>query len=142
MRFGDMGRFLVSPLVLDRSIVPGLFQPPLILQFYLTFDLVRVIHIVHTCTADNGEEFARHEKISKELGAQVYFATPYRSFELGLNEHTNGLVREYFPKGTDFRKVSAKQIHVVEDRINNRPRKVLGYRIPAEVFVEAHGESV
>ncbi len=99
-------------------------------------------HLVHTCTADNGKEFARHKKISKELGAEVYFATPYRSCERGLNEHTNGLVREYFPKGTDFRKVSAKQVQVVEDRINNRPRKVLGYRTPAEVFGEAHGEPV
>ncbi|MDE0281006.1 MAG: IS30 family transposase [Gammaproteobacteria bacterium] len=89
---------------------------------------------VHTCTADNGKEFAGHREISDALGAGFYFATPYHSWERGLNEHTNGLVRQYFPKGTDFRKVTAAQVRAVEDRINHRPRKVLGYCTPAEVF--------
>ena len=89
---------------------------------------------VHTCTADNGKEFAGHREISAALGAGFYFATPYHSWERGLNEHTNGLVRQYFPKGTDFRKVTDAQVREVEDRINQRPRKVLGYRTPAEAF--------
>ncbi len=89
---------------------------------------------VHTCTADNVKEFAGHREISAALGAGCYFATPCHSWERGLNEHTNGLVRQYFPKGTDFRKMTDAQVRAVEERINHRPRKVLGYRTPAEVF--------
>ncbi len=92
---------------------------------------------VHTCTADNGKEFAGHREIAKALGADLDFATPYHSWERGLNEHTNGLVRQYFPKGTDFRQVTASQVQAVEERINRRPRKVLGYRTPEEVFTAA-----
>ncbi len=92
---------------------------------------------VHTCTADNGKEFAGHREIAKALGADFYFATPYHSWERGLNEHTNGLVRQYFPKGTDFRQVTLAQVRAVEERINRRPRKVLGYRTPEEVFTAA-----
>ena len=89
---------------------------------------------VHTCTADHGKEFARHREIAPKLDAGFTFATPYHSWERGLNEHTNGLVRPYFPKGTDFRQVTAAQVRAVEDRLNRRPWKVLGYRTPAEVF--------
>ncbi len=92
---------------------------------------------VHTLTADNGKEFAGRRGISDALGAGFYFATPYHSWERGLNEHTNGLVRQYFPKGTDFRQVTEAQVRAVEDRLNHRPRKVLGYRTPAEVFAGA-----
>lgn len=92
---------------------------------------------VHTLTADNGKEFAGHQAVARALQADFYFATPYHSWERGLNEHTNGLVRQYFPKGTDFREVSPAQVQAVEDRLNHRPRKVLGYRTPAEVFAEA-----
>jgi len=91
----------------------------------------------HTLTADNGKEFAGHEKVAAGLGADFHFATPYRSWERGLNEHVNGLVRQYFPKGTDFRQVTAEQVRQVEDRLNHRPRRVLGYRTPFEAF---HGE--
>ncbi len=89
---------------------------------------------VHTGTADHGKEFARHREIAEKLDAGFSFATPYPSWERGLNEHTNGLVRQYFPKGTDFRQVTAAQVRAVEDRLHRRPRKVLGYRTPAEVF--------
>ena len=89
---------------------------------------------VHTITADNGKEFADHHRVAEDLDADFYFATPYRSWERGLNEHTNGLVRGYFPKGTDFRKVSDEEVRKVQDRLNARPRKVLGYRTPAEVM--------
>ncbi len=89
---------------------------------------------VHTSTADHGKEFARHREIAPKLDAGCYFATPYHSWERGRNEHTNGLVRQYFPNGTDFRQVTAAQVRAVEDRLNRRPRKVLGYRTPAEVF--------
>jgi IS30 family transposase len=85
-------------------------------------------------TYDNGGEFAQHMKLQKALKAKVFFARPYASWERGLNEHTNGLVRQYFPKGTDLTGVCAKTLQKIEDFLNNRPRKVLDYRTPAEVF--------
>lgn len=90
---------------------------------------------IRTITYDNGKEFSRHERISQITGAQCYFATPYHSWERGLNEHTNGLVRQYFPKSTNLLVVSENEIQFVEDALNNRPRKVLGYRTPREVFL-------
>ena len=90
--------------------------------------------LVYTITADNGKEFAGHARVSKTLGAAFFFARPYHSWERGLNEHTNGLVREYFPKGTDFRKVSDDEVQRVQDRLNARPRKALGYLTPTEVL--------
>ena len=100
-----------------------------------------VKELVHTITADNGRELAGHRRVSEELGAGFYFATPYHSWERGLNEHTNGLVREFFPKKQDLRKVDPREVKYVEDMLNNRPRKALGYRMPAEVFGEALGKS-
>lgn len=89
---------------------------------------------VKTITFDNGLEFAEHEKIAKGLGADVYFAHPYASWERGTNENTNGLIRQYFPKGTDFNEVTDEQVQAVMDRINNRPRKTRGCRSPNELF--------
>ena len=89
---------------------------------------------VFTLTSDNGKEFAGHRKISKKLGADFYFATPYHSWERGLNENTNGLVRQYFPKGMDFATLTPAKVQYVEDLLNNRPRKTLGYCSPNEAF--------
>jgi transposase, IS30 family len=89
---------------------------------------------VHTITVDNGKEFCEHELIAAGLQARIYFAHPYASWERGLVENTNGLVRQYFPKKFDFAKFTAKELQQVEDRLNNRPRKTLGYRTPNEVF--------
>ena len=83
---------------------------------------------------DNGREFDEHEKITSKLGVDVYFAHPYHSWERGLSENTNGLIRQYFPKKTDFREVSDKEVLLVQHRLNNRPRKTLGYLTPNEVF--------
>ena len=91
---------------------------------------------VLTLTSDNGKEFAEHAKISRALGSGFYFATPYHSWERGLNEHTNGLVRQYFPKQLDFATLTNADVQRVEDLLNNRPRKVLGYRSPNEVFTQ------
>jgi IS30 family transposase len=91
---------------------------------------------VETITFDNGREFVHHEGIGGELGAKVYFAKPYHSWERGLNEHTNGLIRQYFPKGASLEGVTQEKIEKVENLLNNRPRKVLGYRTPNEVFFE------
>jgi IS30 family transposase len=89
---------------------------------------------VLTLTSDNGKEFASHRKISKKLDSDFYFCHPYHSWERGLNENTNGLVRQYFPKGTDFAKLTATDVQRVEDLLNNRPRKTLDYHSPNEVF--------
>ncbi|HXG66093.1 MAG TPA: IS30 family transposase [Blastocatellia bacterium] len=89
---------------------------------------------VHTITSDNGKEFASHEAIAAQLGAALYFAHPYRSWERGTNENTNGLVRQYFPKGTDFSKITQREVKAVEKRLNSRPRKTLGYKTPNQVF--------
>lgn len=89
---------------------------------------------VKTITFDNGLEFSEHGKIAKGLGADIYFAHPYASWERGTNENTNGLIRQYFPKGTDFNKVTHAQVQWVMDRINNRPRKTRGCKTPNELF--------
>ena len=89
---------------------------------------------VFTITADNGKEFSRHIKISKSLKADVYFAHPYHAWERGLNENTNGLLRQYFPKQMDFQKIDNKCIKHAMDSLNNRPRKTLGFATPNEAF--------
>ena len=89
---------------------------------------------VFTITLDNGKEFCEHEAIAKSLGARIYFAHPYASWERGLNENTNGLLRQYFPKGTDLSQLTDAELQRVEDLLNNRPRKTLGYRTPNEIF--------
>ena len=89
--------------------------------------------IVYTITYDNGKEFSDHEKISELLNARCYFATPYHSWERGLNEHTNGLIRQYLPKSTDLSKVSKSKVQFIEDSLNDRPRKVLNFMTPKEV---------
>ncbi len=89
---------------------------------------------VRTITSDNGREFARHQSVARQLRADFYFAHPYSSWERGLNENTNGLVRQYFPKKSDFSKITDGQINQVVERLNHRPRKTLGYKTPNEVF--------
>ena len=90
---------------------------------------------VKTITLDNGLEFSDHAVIAKGLDADIYFAHPYCSWERGINENTNGLIRQYFPKGTDFNEVNDEQIKHVMDRLNNRPRKTRGGRSPNELFM-------
>jgi IS30 family transposase len=89
---------------------------------------------VHTMTSDNGKEFAQHEIMAKALDADFYFAHPYSSWERGLNENTNGLIRQYFPKDCDFTTITAKEIKRVMNKLNNRPRKLLGFKTPNQVF--------
>ena len=86
--------------------------------------------LVHTITADNGKEFAYHEKISKALAAKVYFAHPYSSWERGLNENTNGLLRQFFPKDTNLKKVKQKDVDQAVESLNLRPRKLLDFKTP------------
>ncbi len=89
---------------------------------------------VMTLTADNGKEFTYHKQVSQLLETSFYFATPYHSWERGLNEHTNGLVRQYLPKNKRFDEVSAGNLKKIENLLNNRPRKVLNFSTPEEVF--------
>lgn len=90
---------------------------------------------VKTITLDNGLEFAQHETIADGLKADIYFAHPYASWERGINENTNGLIRQYFPKGTDFNEVTDEEIEFVMNRLNNRPRATRGNRSPNELFM-------
>jgi len=90
--------------------------------------------ITHTITSDNGKEFAYHKQVSAALDTDFYFANPYHSWERGLNEHTNGLIRQYLPKKSEFLNVSKDEIIMIQDRLNHRPRKVLKYKTPYEVF--------
>lgn len=87
-----------------------------------------------TLTTDNGTENFAYEKIQKQLQIYCYFAHPYHSWERGTNENTNGLIRWYFPKGTDFATISNETIQAVETALNNRPRKRLGWMTPLEAF--------
>jgi len=90
--------------------------------------------ITKTITSDNGKEFAYHKEVSESLDTDFYFAHPYSSWERGLNEHTNGLIRQYLPKKTDFTQVCKEEIIIIQDKLNHRPRKVLNYQTPYEVF--------
>jgi IS30 family transposase len=89
---------------------------------------------LHTITFDNGKEFAYHAQIKKVLGADNYFAHPYHSWERGLNENHNGLIRQYLPKGMALDKVTDEEISLIQNKLNSRPRKLLGYKTPNEVY--------
>jgi len=90
---------------------------------------------VYTITYDNGKEFAGHGKVAQATDSSAYFAHPYSSWERGLNENTNGLLRQYFPKGSDFNKLTNEEIQIAVDKLNNRPRKTLGFKTPNQVFL-------
>ncbi|WP_338873215.1 IS30 family transposase [Spirosoma sp. SC4-14] len=87
---------------------------------------------IRTITFDNGKEFAKHQKISASLKADIYFANPYHSWERGLNENTNGLIRQYIPKSCPITIVKKSDVKWIEDQLNNRPRKTLGYLSPTQ----------
>ena len=96
--------------------------------------LLPLASYVETLTYDNGKEFALHQDIDKELQSNGYFAHPYHSWERGLNENTNGLIRQFFPKGKVLTEVTDEEIQGVMDKINNRSRKCLGFKTPNQVF--------
>lgn len=91
---------------------------------------------VHTLTTDNGKEFAQHERIAKQLGADFFFAHPYASWERGANENMNGLIRQFFPKKMAFESITLGDIELAMHRLNHRPRKCLGFKTPHEVFMK------
>lgn len=92
--------------------------------------------LLHTITSDNGKEFANHQKLSEKLNIDYYFAKPYHSWERGANENINGLVRQYFPKKTNFETITQEQINRVVNILNNRPRKRFGFKSLNEVFAK------
>jgi IS30 family transposase len=96
--------------------------------------LYPIKHLVHTITADNGKEFSYHEEVAKALNIKFYFCDPYSSWQRGLNEHTNGLIREYIPKKSKFDTVNRTQIVMIQNKLNNRPRKILKFYTPNEIF--------
>jgi IS30 family transposase len=102
----------------------------------------KIIHLlssypVHTLTFDNGKEFAAHEEIAEALNANIYFAHPYASWERGTNENTNGLIRQYIPKGTDITKLTSEDMRFIENRLNYRPRKCIEFEQPM-LFLKSH----
>ena len=90
----------------------------------------------YTITLDNGSEFANHLAFAKALQTSVYFARPHHPWQRGLNENTNGLLRHYFPKGSNLHKATPEEVQHATDRLNHRPRKCLGWRTPHEVFYD------
>lgn len=99
-------------------------------------DLLRLFKArVLTITPDNGKEFAGHVEVSQALGTTFYFAHPYSAWERGTNENTNGLIRQYFPKQRNFTTITDEEVNSVMERLNNRPRKCLGFQTPNEVFL-------
>lgn len=96
--------------------------------------------IVLTLTFDNGREFAYHEKISAALEATSYFAHPYHSWERGANENTNGLIRQYAPKGSDFNGLTNQEVEFMMEQLNNRPRKCLDFETPNQIIQKVYQE--
>jgi IS30 family transposase len=94
-----------------------------------------------TMTYDNGKEMAEHELLAKNSKIKVYFAHPYSPWERPTNENTNGLIRDYFPKGTDFNTITPERLKEVQHQLNERPRKVLNWYTPKEVFHQLCGMS-
>ena len=90
----------------------------------------------HTLTLDNGKEFSRFKELEKALALKAYFAEPYHSCQRAINENTNGLLRQYLPKKTSFKNLAAEELNTYVEKLNNRPRKKLGFRTPAQVFLE------
>lgn len=96
--------------------------------------LISTQTVVHTITADNGKELADHQVIAKALKCEFYFAHPYSAWERGTNGNTNGLIRQYFPKGRDFNTITDQAVHRAMVRLNNRPRKRLDYKTPIQIL--------
>ncbi len=87
-----------------------------------------------TLTLDNGSEMARFKELERATGMSTYFRRPHSPWQRGANENANGLLRQYFPRRISFHKITEKMVVEAPERLNNRPRKCLGYQTPAEVF--------
>lgn len=123
-------RYLVATKLIDKKAVTMTQQS--IAAFQKIPPIFR-----QTLTVDNGKEFSHFKELEAKTGFVVYFADPYAAWQRGTNENTNGLLRQYFPKGTDFRAISEKEVALVVNKLNTRPRKCLNYQTPQEVFCQA-----
>ena len=123
------GRFLIAQVMNNRKSATFNFH------CFKAFDSIPN-NLIKTFTVDRGKEFAGYNEIEKTLNVEVYFADPYSSWQRGTNENTNGLIREFYPKKFDFATITQNELDIVVNIINNRPRKCLGYKTPAEVFAE------
>lgn len=121
-------KFLLIRKVRDKSAVE--------MKDVIVNSFINCPGLMKSLTLDNGKEFALHDVISKDLNTDVYFANPYSPWERGLNENTNGLIRRFYPKGTDFTKITERDLLKTQDMLNDRPRKCLGYKTPKEVFIK------
>jgi len=120
-------RFLIAELMLDRKAKT--FNNATLENFkYIPEELIK------TFTSDNGKEFSGFKELEEKLEIKTYFANPYHSWERGTNENTNGLLRRFFPKGTEFLKLTKEEINIAVQKINNRPRKCLNWKTPKEEF--------
>jgi len=104
--------------------------------------LAPFIQWVLTITSDNGKEFTEHQQIAKKLKADFFFADPYSPWQRGLNEYNNKLIRQYLPKKIDFNQINNETINMIISKLNNRPRKLLGYKTPNEVFLANFNQAV
>lgn len=147
IRFGDLevdtvlGKHRKSALVTINDRATGMLKMDLVKEKTSSLVTQKIIELLmpwklhlHTITADNGPEFTKFEIIAENLDIAFFFAKPYQSWQRGSNENLNRLVRQYFPKGTDFDKVDPKQVAFVENQINLRPRKRYNFRSPIEMF--------
>jgi IS30 family transposase len=145
-RFGDFeGDTIVGKnhksqvaTMVDRStlytiIVPLLSKEATHVASEISKKMLPFKDVCYTITFDNGKEFGSHQLIAKKLNTNIYFADPYSSWQRGCNEGTKGLIRQYAPKGTDLNLINQTQWYDIQESLNNRPRKKLGYKTPNEV---------
>ena len=95
----------------------------------------------HTLTYDRGKEMAEHERLAQQLAIRVFFADPYSPWQRGTNENTNGLLRQYLPKGTDLSSYTQRKLNAIAHRLNTRPRKCLNFATPLEVYAHVRSHS-
>jgi|ERR1035437_3445306 IS30 family transposase len=136
--FGKFGKSLLLSLVDRTSRLTKLAWLPRKCSWLTHLATVESLQgeVVHTITNDNGIEFIKHEATALVLNANVYFSHAYRSWERGTNENTNGLLRQYFPKSKDIGQLAASDLKRIEEKLNNRPRKCLGFKTPLEVHTQ------
>ena len=122
-------RYLIAAKLADKKAATMTSQS--IASFHKLPRLMR-----QTLTVDNGKEFSQFKELEARTGLKVYFADPYAAWQRGTNENTNGLLRFYFPKGTDFLAVTKEELGLIIRKVNHRPRKCLNYQTPHEVFFQ------
>ena len=135
--YGAVGKGLLVTLVDRRSrfLLAGKISSRNATETREMMQRLLAGHTVRSISLDNGTEFAEFRLLEQNVGVPVYFAEPHKPWQRGTNENTNGLLRFFFPKGSDFRTLTQAQLDVVVDLLNDRPRKCLGWKSPREVFV-------